>query len=320
MSITKGIICLSFIFAFALNAKTQNNMLAYKLSQDTVLQSTYLGYGKHVSIYIPRTFDVNKKYPLLIHFDNEYAQTNSSIDQIDKLTNVGQIPSFVIVAITSKSGYAPRALEVLLPRVAPFNNPRISDEKLKNAKGEKLEQFLFKELLPYMEQSFSADKEHVVLVGHSFYGYYTGYLFSEHIKDLFAVISNSPYFYLGKVNLTKELKANLAKVDNLSRRTYFYCGIGSIIQGDDRWGWKKMMDMLDNTELPEKFSYKSYDYPNAGHNAVPILTTGRALSDIYSKWFIINATGNQQNEDSELALKRKREEIKSYYGISIPLP
>ena len=93
------------VFSYSLSAQ---NYERYKVLQDTIIVSKYLGLSKSITVTVPVEWQkgVKNKFPLLIVFDRQNKRSHNYILQtIDYLTGTGQMPSAVIISVASEQRF-----------------------------------------------------------------------------------------------------------------------------------------------------------------------------------------------------------------------
>ena len=274
----------------------------YKPLSDTLLYSKSLGYGKKISITVPKEYQSNtkeKSFPLIIIFDSQNQRSyNYIIRTIDYLTSNEQMPASIIVGVESnqESRYNETQLE-------------LSD---KTAFGSKNELFIFDELIPFIQNNHKANNFNL-LIGHSRYGYFSSLMLTKHYSELNAVISISPFMSQKNINLTDSI-SNLYSQYSLERTLYYRYGIGNDYPED----FKELELKLNiKNRVTERANFKGYLFTEADHNATPGLTIGTALYEIFEFWSKQqNAYINNENKNinSSVTLSDK---ISDHYGVSL---
>ncbi len=237
----------------------------YKTLLDTTIASESLGFDKAITVTVPFEWqkDVNRHFPLIIVFDQQNQRSHNYIlSTIDYLTSNEQMPSAVIISVTSNQKY--RYLETLHPE------SNIVGLAYQN------EKFIFDELIPLAEKELKASTFRL-LIGHSRYGYFTSSLLFSRIDQLNGVISLSPFFDQDNVNLVDSIP-RLQK-QQLNAYKYYRFGIGNDYPED----FVKMKAAIRALNNP-KINAKGVLFKEAGHNVTPGLTIATALYDIFENW------------------------------------
>ena len=254
---------------FGFSVAGQSPSEYYQSSIDTVVESKILNEKKKITVILPRGFSKSKatKFPLLIVFDRQNKKIFRQIyESINYLVSFSEMPECVIVGVTTDDNK--RTFETLLSASS------------KNGYGEKNGDFIFDELIPFVEKEYNVN-DCKVLIGHSRYGYFTSYLLSKHLNNLTAVISCSPFFLEPNVNLVDSLKSKILK-EPLKHPFYY-----RIIYGDTATETNElalMKNFLNKANLPQYFNWKDLAFPKANHNSVPGLGVMPSLLEIFDYW------------------------------------
>jgi predicted alpha/beta superfamily hydrolase len=289
---------LLFIFTLLTASSFAQKYERYKKLHDTIINSTNLGYKKKISIVVPIEWQktLNNKFPLIIIFDKQNQRSNNYIlNSIDYLTSNEQIPSSIIISVTSEQRH--RYIETQY---------RISDPKGVALENEK---FIFEELIPIAERDYSASSFRL-FIGHSRYGYFTTSLLNTRINDLNAIISMSPFVSQKNIDLTDSI-SQLNK-RSFRNKKYYRFGIGNDYP-EDFIKLDSVTKNINNSFL----DFKGYRFKEADHNATPGLIINTALYEIFEDWSAIQSKyiSNKQND---LTIKPTLEkEISSNYGDKI---
>lgn len=151
-------------------AQESDNIIGKKIT----IESKVLNDSKTIQIYFPKSYDKQKKYPVLYVLDGSiYFPLAVSVSNMLGQFNNHTVPEFIIIGIENTEN--PRA-----------RYPYFVDEKLI------LHDFLEKELIPYIDQNYSTNKERL-LFGWQYAG---SFAFRSMIKNknLFnAYLISDPY-------------------------------------------------------------------------------------------------------------------------------
>ncbi len=240
--------------------------------KDTLFPSPVLGYAKNVTIYTPQKFgkNPNETYPLIIFFDRYPGPvTDNILQSIDLLECFGQIPSPVVVGIESGG------LPDLRKKEAQWNVDRV------NSHGEKYDQFLFDELIPFVNDHYRIDQNQIIVFGHSWFGYHSSMILIHHIPELFAVISASPCCL--KTERIDEI-VQAIKNSNFRGRKFFYRVASGHDIGDNLDVYRELSGKISMLRLPQTFDFKATWLSAAMHMEVPGLLLLQSLYEIYSDW------------------------------------
>lgn len=287
-----------FIFTLVVSSAFAQNYERYKKLKDTTIASTNLGFDKKISVLVPLEWQKNtkSKFPLIIVFDRQNQRSNNYIlNTIDYLTSNEQIPSSVIISVTSEQRY--RYVETQY---------KISDP---NGLARENENFVFEELIPMAEKDYNASSFRL-LIGHSRYGYFTTSLFNTRIDDLNAIISMSPFIHQKNVDLTDSLSQLNSR--SFQNKKYYRFGIGNDYPED----FAKLDSLFQHINNPN-LDIKGNQYKEADHNATPGLLINTALYEIFEAW---SASQSKyiSNKQKDLSVKSSLEkEIVANYGAKL---
>ncbi|WP_322548944.1 alpha/beta hydrolase-fold protein [Flavobacterium psychraquaticum] len=276
----------------------------YFQGKDTIIYSNALKENRKITISLPVTFTKEKatKFPVIIVFDSQnkriYRQTYETINY---LVSFDELPESIIIGINSETNYN-RYLDTSF----------LSTNE--NAKGEKLESFLFDELLPILEKEYNASKIRT-FIGHSRFGYYSSYLLTNKINELTSVISMSPFYLQENVNLVDSLQLNLSKI-KLKNHVYY-----RFITGDpytDTKDYDIMKSFLEQNKIDEKLDWKGLEFYKVQHMAVPAVALPNSLIDVFNYW----SEEVTKIQRSELALTKQeyssfKSKMKKHYGYEM---
>jgi predicted alpha/beta superfamily hydrolase len=281
---------------------------------DTLFPSYSLGYEKNVTVFTPDRFGVNpdEKYPLIVTFDrNGIDLTNFIIHSVDILEMAGQIPRSVVVSIESggESG-------------EPGDRTKEAKWGLDGAgaHGEKYDQFVFEELIPYMIDKYKIDKNQIIIYGHSWFGYHTSMILINHIPELLGVISASPCC-LSDERIADIVNA-IKNCGPLDHKFFFRVASGHDI-GDDLDVYYKLTGKISTLRLPDNFDYKPTWYQAAMHMEVPVLLFIQSMYEIYADWadlaFAFSDPRNSPTYDDASLYDSLQQMSDEIYGFRIPI-
>ncbi len=239
---------------------------------DTLFPSCALGYGKNVSIFTPVKYGwhPSEKYALIIMFDRQDTRIlDNLLQSVDLLESYGQIPRTVVVGIESGRG--------------PDQRKREAKWGLDggNAYGEKYDEFVFNELVPYVVKNYKIDTNQIIVYGHSWFGYHSTMILIKHIPELLGVISASPCCL--STERINDIVQAVRNCGPLSHKFYYRVASGHDI-GDDLDVFRELTGKITLSRLPENFDYKPTWYGAAMHMELPGLHFHQSLYEIYSKW------------------------------------
>jgi predicted alpha/beta superfamily hydrolase len=251
-----------------------NNWTVYSTAvQDSFVISIQLPeeYGKDTSVKYPTVYmlDANFHFPILA----------ATVKQYEK---AGMLPPIILVGIGYKSFQLMDSLrnrDYLYPAALP------SDEINAVGGGQKFNDFISNQLIPYIDSSYKTNKTNRSLLGHSFGGYFTLYALLNQIENNKSVFTNfaaaSPSLWYSKFylnQLTNKLK---------SRGTTDTLNVFATVGGLENTEWDitpgtKLSENIANAKLKAvKFQHKIYS--NLGHMDVSTITFIQALQTFYNR-------------------------------------
>lgn len=290
----------AILFTLVINLTVQAQQYErYRHLTDSTVTSKHLGFPKNITVTVPIEWqpDIDKTYPLIIIFDRQNRRSHDYIIRtIDYLTSNEQMPSSVVISVESTQEHRYRETQY------PSSDP--------NGLANKTEQFIFDELFLLAERRYLAS-DFRLLIGHSRYGYLTTSLLRSRTDEINAIISLSPFFAQKNVNLVDSLKTLMDQ--SLEHSIFYRYGIGNEFPDDF-----EMMDAALKSNTNPRLDAKGTLFREADHNATPGLIVGRALYDIFEKWFEIQSK-YISNDDLDLGdIGKLDREIVATYGEPIP--
>ncbi len=251
-----------------------NNWTVYS----TAVQDSFV-----VSVQLPEEYDKDKnvKYPTVYMLDaNFHFPILAAI--VKQYEKAGMLPPIILVGIGYKSFQLMDSLrnrDYLYPAALP------SDEINAVGGGQKFNDFISNQLIPFIDSSYKTNMSNRSLLGHSFGGYFTLYSLLNQTENNKTVFTNfaaaSPSLWYGKFylnSLAEKLKSR-TKNDTLN--------IFTTVGGSENAEWDiapgvRLSDSMANAKLKNvKFQHKMYS--NLGHMDVSTITFIQALQAFYTK-------------------------------------
>lgn len=293
---------LTFITFASLSAQQFETL---QIALDSSIHSEALGYEKHIQLVVPESH-MRKSgitYPLIIVFDMQNSINYKYIvNTVDYLSGFGQMPECLVVGIeaAARSG---RYYETQLTE---------NDE---DALGDQNEEFIFDELIPFLQNKFGANDQ-IILFGHSRFGYYTTHLLTQRPNELLGVISVSPFYFQKNTDHVERLANMLTEIE-LSHDLYYIASVGdTLLDTDDSY---KMTSTLNGIPLPEEFKFQPLTHDAADHIVTPGLTAGEAFYTIFRDWSVLEMKFHRTSREDLFVMHGELQEvITSSYGASIP--
>ena len=212
------------------------------------------------------------------------------------------MPACVVVGIKSDQNKRVRETQ-----------PKINDS---TAFGEKNEQFIFDELMPFLKLNYKTNG-FKTLIGHSRYGFFTTYLMTKRPNDINAVIALSPFFNEKNVNLVDSVKNNLIS-KKLPHKLYYRFGIGNDFIADLKV-MQEMLKLQTTNGFSADFNVKAYSFSNADHYTTPGLIISQALYEIFEFWGEKSYTYQKYGKKAVEDFNKLNAAIQQHYGAQIPV-
>ena len=223
-----------------------------------------------MTIILPTTFNPKRKtkYPLILVFDRQNRAIFRQIfESINYLNRFDEIPEAVIIGLTTDPRQ--RNLETSLPT----QNTK--------AKGEQLIQFVFDELIPWVEATYNTGACRT-LVGHSRFGYFTTAMMCRRAEQLSGVISLSPFFTETGQNWVDSVATRFSADRPLAHPLFYRFITGDSLTDTPDYGLMKTK--LSKARLQPGFDWQGYAFYQAKHNVVPGLGVMPSLLNIFQSW------------------------------------
>jgi tetratricopeptide (TPR) repeat protein len=277
-----------------------------QIALDSNIYSEALGYDKHIQLLVPDTYGRRNKntYPLIVVFDMQNSINYQYIvGTIDYLSGFGQIPECLVAGIEAAE------------RPGRYRETQLT-ENSEDALGKENEEFIFEELIPFLQNKYSANDQ-IILFGHSRFGYFTTHLLTQRPKDLLGVISVSPFYFQKNTDHVERLVKMLEEVE-LKHNLYYVPSVGDTIT--DTYDFYKMKSALLNIRIPEKFKFYPLTNDVADHIVTPGLTVGQAFYRIFREWNVRQMLFHRTSRvDIQVLHEELEQEVATIYGASIPL-
>lgn len=239
------------------------------------IHSKRMDMDRQLRISVPASYDKDSKktYPLLLLLDGDYL-----FDAFQGAISYGNywddLPEMVIVGLNqNKNGER-------------FDDCKLNDEGLPNAKSERFYEFIGGELLPYIENKYRI-APFKIIAGHDVTaGFMNVFLYKD--QPLFnAYISLSPELGTG-------MEANVpSRLGSFSKPMYYYI---SSADGDIK-KMRESIKMLDDnikTITNDKLNYKFDDFKGATHYSLVLYSIPNALYHFFATYSPISTVEYQE--------------------------
>lgn len=243
-------------------------------SEELKLYSRYLRDTIAIDIQLPQSyFEASEKvsFPLLLLLDQHNINTYLyNIQTVNILTYHAQIPELIAVGIPFDES----------TRFYFTSHQRIPGDSLTGA--QRLEKFLFTELIPYLEEVYLA-KGPRIIVGHSRTGYFTSYLMTQRYQDFEAAASFSGFFeeLYDEAVVLKFLKNFEQQPKNFK---YYFSAGSNLEERVYLMPWRSLRDLLQSQKTHPGFSWHFQETTHANHMGNYNLSLPWALTDYFNEY------------------------------------
>lgn len=239
--------------------------------------------SKVIDIIVPKNYDKNKEYGLLLMFDGQNLYDKSNVGnyttkndpygswQVDvsmSMLNKNTGLEFIVVGI-EHTDYL-RTNELITPSsFGLLKREELLEEREKEGYIDHLDDFINETLLPYIYSNYNIDKNNIGISGSSMGGLGCHYIGLKNLGKYKFILSFTPASALitdkAWDNFYKELdfKTNVDKLPIF----YFFQGLNDDLEKILYRGNKKLTSMLKNNGYPHKLIHR-YIEPSAMHNEV----------------------------------------------------
>ncbi|MBL4745461.1 MAG: hypothetical protein JKY08_03760 [Flavobacteriaceae bacterium] len=296
------------IFSFLLivtssYSQIEKSSLQYKVIE---LDSEYFPNEKRtIKIFLPKGYDTTKKHPIIYTLDGDalFDMTSNYVKQLSKTViqndydyGFDVIPQSIVVGIFHKN----RGYETT-PNFSKYSN---GDETVYKEGSEKLKNFLFKEVVPFINSNYKTSGYNSI-IGHSN---------TAHFVMCLPLQKNNPFNGIISMSLSGDSKIFKNKIKTYLERnnnTNIFIGYGS-----KDFGFNEFAKYIESSEV-SKDNLKIRKY-NANHNEMPALSLVNGLKFLFKEYRNID-NFNQESTKKEFDIKQYLKEYQrknlSCYGI-----
>lgn len=239
------------------------------LGQDTIcinktikhtIQSEYLNESRNYWVSLPLKYSDSIKYPVIYVFDAEWR-----FDLIKNITfDLGankKIQNSIVVGIPHIDWKNKRGQDLTFSESRiEYDGDKVDStwyNESNSGKGMRFFNYLTKELIPDVNRNYSANN-HETLVGHSYGGYFGGYILSlEHPFEVIHIYDPSIWFSNGEV--TERLKHSRYKKNTKIHLTY---------QSKPKFHKRKIEEFITELEKNKSIILTKEFYENDTHNSL----------------------------------------------------
>ncbi|UAM97778.1 hypothetical protein K8354_16005 [Polaribacter litorisediminis] len=228
--------------------------LDYKIE---FLPSQYvLGGGRQIKIALPNNYDPKKKYPVFYITDGEWRNFEVAKNYLESMAGdpYGIVPETILIGIIhgNSNGESNRNKDL---------------DVLYEETGQQFKNFLFKELIPYINQQYSTSGFNV-MIGHSNGAEYNHYLFLEEDNPFRGFLSISTNFFGKRKN--KDVDTRMAEAfKNYNGNPFYYFVANASYDSTDRIEAGDQYEKMYNTNANPKIQFQKNLYSKDHNSLVP---------------------------------------------------
>ena len=239
--------------------------------------------AKKLDIIIPKNYDTNKKYPLLIMFDGQnlfdknntsnYTSKNDPYGswQIDiSLSNLSKKTGMEFIVVGIEHTDILRTNELLTnTSLFPLKDNDLLDENERIGYIDYLDNFINKTILPYMTTNYSIDINNIGIGGSSMGGMGCHYIGLKNLGKYKFILSFTPASALVTDSSWVEFYNKLNFKSNIDKLPifYFFQGNNGELENMLYEGNKELVNNLIKSNYPQSL-IKSYIEQSAEHNEI----------------------------------------------------
>ena len=269
------------------------------------LKSEYFpNENRIIKIFLPKDYEITKKYPVIYTLDGYslFDLTAKYVEQLSKLTieddydvATDAIPQSIVVGIYHKN----RNKETT-PNFSKYSN---GDETIYLEGSEKLKNFLFEDVIPYVNSKYNTSGYNSI-IGHSNTAHFVMCLPFQNNNPFNGIISLS--LSGESTNFKRKIKSYLATNEN----TNIFIGYGT-----KDFGFNEFAKYLKNKAVKGNLKISEF---NANHNEMPAISLIQGLKFIFKQYRNIDdfyTESKKENFDITEYLNSYKAKNKKEYGI-----
>ncbi|QMU28686.1 alpha/beta hydrolase-fold protein [Adhaeribacter radiodurans] len=329
----KYLSCLLLILvSYACNAQLENKIILGTIDS---IDSKILQEKRKIWVYVPNSASgglyAQAKYPVVYLLDGD-AHFYSVVGMVQQLSSVNGnmiCPEMIVVGIPNTD--RTRDLTPSHVDIDPLMND--SNAVRTSGGGEQFASFLEKELMPYIEKTYST-LPYRTLIGHSLGGLTVTNLFLNH-KDLFnAYIAIDPSMWWDNQKLLSKAGGLLAQQDYKGKKLFLGIantmkpGMDTVkVKRDTTIPTKHIRSILTLNKLVQKnkrngLTYGYKYYKGDSHGSVPLIATYDALHFIF-KFYDFRFKDEDYLKFSKNTITKVEDhykEVSKQFGFTVPVP
>jgi hypothetical protein len=277
----KIIIVISIIFIISIFILSKRYLEDYTSDFiDHNIYSTALGEERKIFIRLPKGYDKNKSYPLIIKSDGNFNLSRWDESMAD-LSHKNKIEDSIIVAIPNLFWVDSRNRDLVPPYarkdVKIEARPKLDNSPSIFGKADLFLKFIETEVLPYIETNYSIN-DNRVLSGFSAGGSFVLYTIVTKPKLFSGYFAFSPAAWYDKSVVVSEFKKGLDKISG--KPLFLYLSLGGDENDIITGSFKGLLSAIDSN-APINF-YSKYSYSEgAGHVKNSYVSVPKALEAYY---------------------------------------
>jgi len=269
------------------------------------LESEYFTDQKRtIKIFLPKEYDNSKKYPVIYTLDGNslFDLTSNYVAQLSKLTIEDDydyatdiIPQSIVVGIFHND----RGYETT-PNFSKYPN---GDETIYLEGSEKLKNFLFEDVIPYINSTYNTSGYNSI-IGHSN---------TAHFVMCLPFQNNNPFNGIISLSLSGESTSFKGKIKSFlatNEKTNIFIGYGT-----KDFGFNEFAKYLKDKVVKDNLKISEF---NANHNEMPAISLIQGLKFLFRQYRNIddfNTESKKENFDIKKYLELYKEKNKIAYGI-----
>jgi predicted alpha/beta superfamily hydrolase len=276
-------------------------------SQQTLvssIDSKILNEKRTIRIHLPKSYDKEKSFPLILTFDGEYM-FYSLIGNTELLLATDKIPEVIVVGIDQN--YEDSTNSYIRWHDCNYNSK--TGEPID--KGVKFKKFITDELIPYLTERYKAGT-YRTLSGHSLTASYSNFFLSDNsVFNSFILIS--PYV---PKTISEKIISSLSGNNNI---VSYYMSTGEF----DLRGHLKTVSILDSTinasAINKGIEYSFNNFDKETHYSLINRSLPYGLKTVFRDYQIITDKEVKSEKDLLAFLKEKYKRINNKYGINLSI-
>ena len=290
-------------FAFGqTKSKIEISSLEYNIVE---LKSEYFpNENRIIKIFLPKNYDITKKYPVIYTLDGYslFDLTAKYVDQLSKLTIENDydvatdvIPQSIVVGI-----YHNNRNKETTPNFSKYSD---GDETIYLEGSEKLKNFLFEDVVPYINTKYNTSGYNSI-IGHSN---------TAHFVICLPFKKNNPFNGIISLSLSGESENFKRKIEpylTTNKKKNIFIGYGTKDYDFNEFAKDLKGKVFNNNLKISEF--------NANHNEMPAISLIQGIKFLFNEYRNIEdfyIESNKENFDIREYLKLYHSKNKKLYGI-----